>query len=292
MLPLAYGLASGGPTGLVPATLLLLLFGFMSGYTMTSYADMAEKLNVNSVSEIWSNLVSQGSKVYTDIAIFCLCFGCCVFYSAFMGDIFAYLSSALGVQGLLSKRWIILAIITSLVLTPLSLLDDLSSLAFSSKLGVVFILLTLFVHVKRNFDGTYAVGGKFYELLKPNQLPTWPMNEPRFNLFNIQPGILILVNMLCVAYLAHYNAINYYKELTMRTVSRYRQAVAIGYSISLLIFSALMIVGYNMFGLKSQPLLLNNFHKTDDVLATVARVSSGLAITFAYPLMFAGYLIQ
>ena len=50
----------------------------------------------------------------------------------------------------------------------------------------------------------------------------------------------------------------------------------------------MMILGYMIFGSTAQPLILNNFHRTDDLLATAARFATGLAITFAYPLMFAG----
>lgn len=52
--------------------------------------------------------------------------------------------------------------------------------------------------------------------------------------------------------------------------------------------SGMMFIGYTIFGSTAQPLLLNNFHRTEDVLATAARFATGLAITFAYPLMFAG----
>jgi hypothetical protein len=50
----------------------------------------------------------------------------------------------------------------------------------------------------------------------------------------------------------------------------------------------MMFLGYTIFGSTAQPLILNNFHRTEDLLATAARFATGLAITFAYPLMFAG----
>ena len=50
----------------------------------------------------------------------------------------------------------------------------------------------------------------------------------------------------------------------------------------------MMFLGYNTFGSTAQPLILNNFHRTEDLMATFARFATGLAITFAYPLMFAG----
>lgn len=285
MLPLAYGIAQEGGTGVIPAVVLLLIFGSMSAYTMTSYADIAVETNSNSIGEIWSKLISKDSVYIADLSVFALCFGCCIFYSAFIGDIFAYLSSALGVTtGVFSKRWVLLAIISSVFLLPLCLLEDLSTLQFSSLLGVGGIALTFLTLLKRATDGTYSVTSAMTKSLA--MTPSWP--TPKYSLWNAGKGTLVLANMMCVAYLAHYNSINYYKELTNHTPKKYKIAIGAGFGISCSVFIGMMLLGYSIFGATAQPLILNNFHRTKDNLATAARFATGLAITFAYPLMFAG----
>jgi len=286
MLPLAYGFAQGGPSGVIPSVLLVLLFGLMSGYTMISYADMAQDNNADTIGEIWSNLISNKTTFIPDLAMFLLCFGCCVFYSAFIGDIFSSLAKAINLPGLLTKRYVLLGLLSSYVLLPLCLQDDLSALQFSSKIGVFGILVTVFVHIYRLIDGSYSSNSPLLNDLSIKQIPTWP--NPKYNLFSINTGILTLVNMLCVAFLAHYNAINYYKELENKSINKYKLTIALGYTVSILVFVTMMLVGYGLFGLISQPLLLNNFHNTKDIFATYARFGTGLAILFAYPLMFAG----
>jgi len=287
MLPLAYGIAQGGPTGVVPAVALVGLFGFLSAYTMTVFAKLADQTGSNSISELWGKLLSEKTRWMADASVFSLCFGCCVFYSAFAGDIFGALTSAAGFTGPLGKRWAALGAVTVGCLLPLCLLEDISSLQFSSVLGVGGILYTVLFHVLRVSDGTYAVaGGALAKLLPAKALPSWP--SPKFSLWAVNKGTLILVNMLCVAFLAHYNAINYYKELDHATEKRYTTAIAAGFGTSFAVFVAMMLLGYTLFGTTAQPLILNNFHRTQDVLATGARFATGLAITFAYPLMFAG----
>lgn len=286
ILPLAFGLSRGGPTGIIPAISLVILFGIMSGYSMTSYASMAEDMQANTIGELWSAIIGRKSKIFADMSVFSLCFGCCIFYSAFMGDIFAALASSFGVRGPLGSRWTILGLLSSTVILPLCLLEDLSALQFSSKLGVVCIAFTVFVHIKRLLDGSYKPGSEIFSSLLATQRPSFP--TPKFNYFSLNTGVLTLVNMLCVAYLAHYNAINYYKELDQKSPVRYKTAIFLGYGISLAIFLVMMFAGFSLFGLTSQPLLLNNFSRTHDFLATLARISTGFAITFAYPLMFAG----
>ena len=235
MLPLAYGIAQGGPTGLVPAISLVAVFGFMSAYTMTLYAKMAQETKSNSISELWAKLLSEKSRWMADVAVFSLCFGCCVFYSAFVGDIFGALSQAAGVTGLFSKRSTVLAVISAVCLLPLCLLEDISSLQFSSVLGVVGIMFTVLFHVKRVSDGTYTPkSGLFAKLLSSKMQPKWP--SPKFTLYTVNKGTLILVNMLCVAFLAHYNAINYYKELDGATEQRYKVAITAGFGTALTVF--------------------------------------------------------
>jgi len=285
MLPLAYGIAQEGGTGVIPAVALLLIFGSMSAYTMTSYADMAVETNSNSIGEIWGKLISKDNVYIADLSVFALCFGCCIFYSAFIGDIFAYLSSALGVTtGMFSKRWVLLALVSTIFLMPLCLLEDLSALQFSSLLGVGGIALTFFTLFKRSIDGTYSLTSAMTKLLTVK--PSWP--SPKYSRWNAGKGTLVLANMMCVAYLAHYNSINYYKELTNHTPKKYKIAIGIGFGISCTVFIGMMLLGYSIFGTTAQPLILNNFHRTKDNLATAARFATGLAITFAYPLMFAG----
>jgi amino acid permease len=287
MLPLAYGIAQGGPTGLVPAVALVGLFGFLSAYTMTVYAKLADETKSNSIAEVWGKLIGEKTRWVADVAVFSLCFGCCVFYSAFAGDIFGALSSAAGVTGVLGKRWVALGALSSLCLLPLCLLEDISSLQFSSVLGAAGILYTVLFHVLRNVDGSYTPKtGAIAKLLSAKAQPQWP--AVKFPLWTVNKGTLVLVNMLCVAFLAHYNAINYYKELDNANESRYKKAIAGGFGASFSVFVGMMILGYRLFGTVAQPLILNNFHRTQDLLATGARFACGLAITFAYPLMFAG----
>lgn len=285
MLPLAFGIAQG-PTGFIPAMLLLVVFGSMSGYTMKSLGILAADTGSKTISELWGKLLNKRTKWMADVAIFLLCFGCNIFYSAFVGDIFAALASAVGITGIASQRWLILLTISSGILLPLCLLEDISALQFSSVLGVGCIGFTLLFHVMRYFDGTYAPTAAMTLKIAEKLRPVWPTKK--FPMWGVGSGALVLINMLCVAFLAHYNAINYYDELDQPTHRRYEVAVAAGFGIAAVVFAGMMFLGYAIFGLSAQPLILNNFHRSDDPLATAARLATGLAITFAYPLMFAG----
>jgi len=288
MLPLAYGFAQGGPTGILVAVPLMLIFGIFSAYTMTSVAGMAAELKSSDIGELWSTLVSQNTKWIADLSVFYLCFGCCVFYSAFVGDIFGTLAATLGIKGPFGSRTAVLAFISSLIILPLCLTEDLSSLQFSSLLGVGGVAYTVLFHIISYVQGTYSYSdrGIYLQTITEKLKPVWP--ETRYSLTRANTGTLVLVNMLCVAFLAHYNAINYYRELKNASPQRYSLAMGLGFGTAFIVFLSMMFLGYEIFGTAAQPLILNNFHRSQDLLATIARVATGAAIVFAYPLMFAG----
>ena len=286
MLPLAFGMAQGGPSGIIPSIVATAIFGAMSASTMIKYATLAAEHKVDSIGELWSRLINPKTRWVAELSIFSLCAGCCIFYSAFIGDIFGALVTSLGVKGFLAKRWVVLAAMSSIVLLPLCMLEDLSALQFSSFLGVVGILYTVAFHIRRLLDKSYTPGADFLETMAQKLQPSWP--SPKFTTWRTNKGTLVLVNLLCVAFLAHYNAIAYFKELDQATPRRYSTAIAAGFGTAFSIFVVMMLVGYSIFGSAAQPLILNNFHRSADALATLARLATGLAITFAYPLMFAG----
>lgn len=53
MLPLAYGLARGGPTGLIPAVLILVAFAALSAFTMSSLGALSEEEPNPTFSNLW-----------------------------------------------------------------------------------------------------------------------------------------------------------------------------------------------------------------------------------------------
>lgn len=223
MLPLAYGMASEGSTGIVPALSLLLIFGSLSCYTLFSIARACQSTGSYSFRGVWSKTLGKDTAWIIDVGITYLCFGCCIFYAAFIGDIFAALAAAVDAPALLQKRWVCLVGIHLFPLLPLCLMKDLSALQYSSFVGVAGIFYTTLVVVLRSLDGTYAPGGKFYSLIEPAYRPITPKVNGLAKLFRLGPGAISLMNMACVAFTTHYNGINYYVELKNRSLPRFLQ---------------------------------------------------------------------
>ena len=302
-------MAAAGGTGPVLSTLCLAIFGFLSWYSLVSFARAADVVLVQagetqageSLSAVWSRTMPHGKQTafIPDLGCFLLTVGCLLFYSAFIGDLFGALASGLvGIPELCRKRWSILIVLHAIPILPLCLKKDLSALKYSSMTGLAGICFTVFFVGTRLLDKSYAPGGTYFPLMPVKYQPAAQLafpNKPNIlgfiadiPLLHAGKGILVLMNMCCVAFACHYNAVKYYMELKIRNVPALKQVMAAGIGGTGFLFFCMMMLGYGTFGAHSQALLLNNYHPTQDLMATVARGFTGLAIISGYPLMFAG----
>ncbi|GMH87740.1 hypothetical protein TrVE_jg2816 [Triparma verrucosa] len=292
MLPLAFGLMSTpGSTGAISAAMILTAFAVLGWYGLGSMGRAKEigGGDGDSLSSVHSSIGFKPSKLPTLMPLF-LTLGCCLFYSAFLGDIFTPLLSLL-LPSLSLTRTAVLITLAIVPLAPLCLLDDLSSLQVSSFAGLGGILYTICFVGYRAVTGGYKPGGEYYAQMldlgesASHLLYSAPPSTP---LFKVSKGTLTLMNMACVAFACHYNGVKYYVELKDRTVNKYSRIMGLGNVTVLMVFFCMMFFGASAFGGASQPLILNNFHPTADLGASFARGLVGCAIISGYPLMFTG----
>ncbi|KAJ1453552.1 transmembrane amino acid transporter protein-domain-containing protein [Pelagophyceae sp. CCMP2097] len=267
MLPLAWAASQGGGTGAVPALALIAVFGGASAYTLWLSALIAQKSGKSStaLSTVWAAANLPAPKL-VDALVATLCAGCCVFYAAFAADLFGAL--------LPFSRPAVLAGLGAVV-APLCLGDDLSVLKYSSYAGLV---------------------GAFYtaSLLGWRGLQTVPAAAAKAapGLFRVGSGTAVLANTLVVAYLCHYNALQYYNELEPNAGQRHAApkrygAVALrSIVLTSIVFSLSLFGGRAAFGESAMPNVLNNLG--GDVVSSLAKLGTGVAILSGFPLMFAG----
>ena len=93
---------------------------------------------------------------------------------------------------------------------------------------------------------------------------------------------------LVVAFLCHYNALQYYQELepAERSPRTYAKSAGAGALATAVVFGCTLFGGVAAFGGAALPNVLNNFGDTGG--AALARLGTGVAILSGFPLMFAG----
>jgi amino acid permease len=218
----AFGMGAVGGTGPVLATIILLIFGALSWYSLVSFGRAAEAVIVQdkesgaageSLSAVWERALPNGklTTFIPDLGCVCLTVGCLIFYSAFIGDLFGSLvSGIIGLPVVLRKRWSVLLLLHAVPILPLCLIKDLSALKYSSMTGLLGIFYTIFFVGKRLVDGSYAPGGKFFDLMPSKFQPAAQIGFPHITgsllgyvtdmpAFHSGKGLLTLMNMCCVA---------------------------------------------------------------------------------------------
>ncbi|KAL1520244.1 hypothetical protein AB1Y20_023714 [Prymnesium parvum] len=289
VLALAAGVStfSSAKPAVAPALALLLFFAGVSAYSFSLIARLGEECGTPTYRDTWASIFGERTAFIPAATITFKTVVGALSYAIIIGDSLASIASLCGGPALLcrSNAWIV--IVSVLVLLPLCLLRDLSSLAIGSYLGTGGTLFTAFFMWTRLLQRAYAPGGRFHAAIAPALRPRF---DPTSSLLN--PKAFVLVSMLATAFLAHYNAPKMYKELAppadgSSKATRFNLVVCGAFSIAALLCSAIMTAGYLTFGRASQGLILNNY-ATADGLAFIARIGIGLSIIFSYPLNFVG----
>lgn len=298
--------SSTTPSGILVSTssLLIAAMGGISAYTFSLIARVCKMTNSNTYADCWKATKSPSLAWIIALSSTLNCFSINLSFSIVLGETFRQLLSSLfevggkSLPGLFAaleaynSRWRVLLALTATTLMPLCCIKNLSSLAPFSLVGILGMLYTAFVIALRCFDGSYKLpDGRFIADLK--SVPSFAgssthgasLLQPLQN-----PKTLILVSMLSTAYIAHFNAPKFYRELKDSDTQPKRfhlGVVASSFGISFLFYALVSSLGYLTFGSATQGMILSNY-STKDVLISVSRFALALSLIPSYPLIFVG----
>jgi len=281
VLSLPYGVAAFGnsPRALIPAVSLIALMGILSAYTFGLIGRVCQRTGTESYAAAWDVAVGKRSSWIVAFSCFIDCFAGNLSYSMILADTAVNLLASVGV--FVTRTQSLLGV-TGVVLMPLCLMKNLASLAPFSLVGIIGMLYTTLAMGLRWFQGSYQPGGAYFS----SQLA-----EPIFGTAGasaaLSPKALILTCMLSNAYIAHFNAPKFLKELKNNTMSRFHQVIGWSFGVSIALYGLITAFGFLTFGAASNGLILNNY-STQDVVASLSRIAVALSITFSYPLIFVG----
>lgn len=282
VLSLPAGIAAFGnaPSALLPAVLLISLMGGISGYTFQMMARVCKWSGATSYSDAWDKTKGTRTSWLIAFSSFSDCFLGNLSYSMILADAFRDIFATIGFKSFTRNGT--LTGITALVLLPLCLVKNLSTLAPFSLLGIMGMGYTTLAIAFRYFTGAYAPGGKFFAdlALQPSFGSTGAAGA-------FSPKSLILVSMLSTAYIAHFNAPKFYRELKDNTMPRFNKVVSASFGISVAIYAIVASLGFLTFGSAANGLILNNY-STKDLLISLSRFAVAVSLVFSYPLLFVG----
>jgi Transmembrane amino acid transporter protein len=129
----------------------------------------------------------------------------------------------------------------------------------------------------RFMDGSYSDGGTLLGQVAKDLVPKFGEKgmEAVFS-----GNALILVCMLSTAYMAHFNAPKFYRELKNNTMGRYHSVVAWSFGISILLMGTMTTLGFLTFGGACSGLVLNNYAATD-LWMSGSRIAVAVSLVFS-----------
>jgi len=281
VLSLPAGVVAFGnaPSAMIPAVVLITLMGIISAYTFALIGRVCQATNTMSYADAWDETVGKSTSWIIAFSCFIDCWFGNLSYSMILADTIMNLLASVGIAATRTQS---LLGVTGVVLLPLCLMKNLSSLAPFSLVGIIGMLYTTLAMAIRYFSGAYAPGGKFVATA---------LAAPVFGNAGAAAAIsaktLILTSMLSNAYIAHFNAPKYLAELKNNTMGRFTQVIAWSFGTSIALYSIITALGFLTFGAASNGLILNNY-STQDLLMSFSRVAVGLSVTGSYPLLFDG----
>lgn len=291
VLSLSSGVAAVGDVSaaLVPASLLIVILGFLSAYSFLMIGRISQlqgSKETKSIGAAWESEIGADSSWIVSLSTFLTPLGAALTYSIVLGDMLSTLAKSAGVTGLLARRQTAILGITSVVLYPLCNLSSLAALAPISIIGVVGMMFTsLFMVFRAIPGGAYcaASGGSFLPTLAPALQPTFGLIGN--NAYS--PSILILVSMAATSYLAHFSAHEFCDGLKNKSIKRFGTLTALGFGITALINIIVMSSGFLTFGGNCQGMILNNY-SAKDIGATICRMVVTISLIGSYPIFLRG----
>ena len=256
---------------------MITIIGILSAYGFACIGRVCAYTGATSYRDAWSKSVGEGTSWIPAWSTTTKTFLACMAYSMVLADTF---SALLG-----SSRNPTLLVVTGVILLPLCLLKNLSSLAPFSLLGVMGMAYTAIAMGVRYFDGSYALpDGKLVTQVAKELQPSFGSKgvEAAFS-----ANSLILVCMLATAFLAHFNAPKFYNELKDNTMPRFNQVVSWSFGISIVLMGVMTTLGFLTFGENCSGLVLNNY-STNDLWMSGSRIAVAVSLVFSYPLAFSG----
>jgi len=181
---------------MIPAACLIALIGGLSGYGFSLIGRVCAFTNATSYRDAWEKSINKETSIIPAASCTFKTVCATLAYSMILADTFRAIFATAGLN---FSRTNTLLGITSVVLLPLCLLKNLSSLAPFSLLGIVGMVYTAFAMGLRYFGGAYAApAGVFLPDIAASMQPAFG-NIGAAGV--LSPNAFILVCMLSTAYM-------------------------------------------------------------------------------------------
>ncbi|KAF0690286.1 Aste57867_18312 [Aphanomyces stellatus] len=262
-------------SGLTFAVLQLIVAGVLSIYSIHLLMRATDITKLKSYEDLAMFCFGKRAEFLVEISILAFSFGTAVAYLVTLGDLITPLGVLLfGPDVLWSARWFLMTLFCLCIMLPLSLLKDVSSLQFSSMLGVFSIIFLVFAVAFRS-------GMHIHEFGLPAEI------DYGLNL-SYGPNFMLSVPIVMFAFTNQPNVFSIFTELQRPCIRRMEKVVDRATYASFSIYLTIGLTAYFAFGhTLADPINKGNIllsFPMSDALIAVARAAITFTVAVAFPL--------
>ncbi|ETV97261.1 hypothetical protein H310_09624 [Aphanomyces invadans] len=271
-LSLPYAVAVSG-VGFALAQLFLA--AFLTIYSISLLMRAGDITKLKSYEDLAMYCFGKRAELFVEVCIMVFSFGIAVAYLVTLGDLITPLGLLVfGPDSIWSTRWFLMSLFCATIMWPLSLLRDMTSLQFSSMLGVFSIIFLVVAVAIRSGMHIHQDG------VSPSL--DWGMNVSH------GPDFMLSVPIVMFAFTNQPNVFSIFTELQRPCIRRMSKVVDRAAYASLSIYVVIGLVAYVAFGHSlADPVVKGNIllsFPMSDVLIAFARAAITFTVAVAYPM--------
>eukprot|EP01029_Cantina_marsupialis_P013039 TRINITY_DN2892_c0_g1_i1.p1 TRINITY_DN2892_c0_g1~~TRINITY_DN2892_c0_g1_i1.p1 ORF type:complete len:483 (-),score=135.36 TRINITY_DN2892_c0_g1_i1:397-1845(-) len=257
-------------SGYIAGGILLAVIAYLSCHTMSLYCKMSVEMGTTSLKELIKKAFGIRAAQVADLSIMIFALGATTAYVIVTGDLLPELVEKIGIDNFLSERGVCMAMMTMVLMLPLSLLKTMKALAWTSFMAVVvvcYVAMVVLIEFIKKADSEEGLSDS--------------ADTVNFN------TLIKAIPMILFAYFIQGHIIKIFQELKNRTVKRANIVINCGVTIVAVVYVFIGCLGYLTFGADTEDNILTNY-SVDKTHVAFAQLGVVFIVCVSFPIwMFA-----
>ncbi|CAF1108371.1 unnamed protein product [Rotaria sordida] len=254
-------------SGYFAGTLLLVIVAILTDYSTTILLHSGHIAKATTYQELVYIVLGKSGFLWLSLVQFLYPFICLISYNIIIGDTITKVLHRLWptIPYLFQNRYIIIFLCSCCVTLPLSLYRNIAKLSQISLTGLILVLTTVLILIKRGYDTI--------PFISPEIRDVRPVNT------NIAESI----GVMAFAFMCQHNSFLIYHSMHEKTLPRWRIVTLITSIVAFIFAVTYALTGYIVFGQQTEGDLLENYCHWD-TLINIARLIYAINIMLTFPL--------
>lgn len=242
--------------GFVFGILLLCVVAYLINRSVIMLIECGIRNKQTNLEDLSRHLLGDVGYRLCLLFMFLFAFGAMIAYVVIVGDTVPIaLDTFLGKEHSLDRHTV-MALASVIIILPLCLLRDLSSLSWSSLLSILADVIMTFMIMIHGPTSAHNQG----------------IHVDRSDLTIISYSLFAGIGTMSFAFVCQHNSFLVFQSMKEPTLARWKVVVQSSVGTALVLCMALGVAGYLSFGSHTEADVLNNFRDNGSILATLTRV--------------------